>query len=63
MMMSTFLGLTVTEGQKEDISMMNGEIVKFKYHEVVANHYRYRGAVENHNALRHDGGTKPQFGL
>ena len=43
--------------------MVNGEIVKFKYPEVVADHYRYRGAVENHNALRHYGGTKSQFGL
>ena len=42
---------------------MNGEIIKFKYPEVVAYNYRYRGAVENHNALRHDGGTKSQFGL
>ena len=42
---------------------MNGEIVKFKYSEVVAYHYRYRGGAYNHNALRHDGGTKSQFGL
>ena len=43
--------------------MVNGEIVKFKYPEVVSDHYRYRGAVDNHNALRHDDGTKSQFGL
>ena len=42
---------------------MNGEIVKFKYPEVVADHYRYRGEVENYNALRHDGGTKFHFCL
>ena len=51
------------EGQKEKRRMMNGEVVKFKYPEVVADHYRYRGAVENHNALRHDGVTKSQFSL
>ena len=63
MIMSTFWGLTVQEGQKEERRMVNGEIVKFKYPGVVADHYRYRGSVENHNDLRHDGGTKPQFGL
>ena len=45
MMMSTFFGLTVPEGQKEEKMMMNGEVVKFKYNEVVADHYRYKGAV------------------
>ena len=43
--------------------MVNGEIVKFKYPEVVADHYRYRLVVENHNYLRHDGRTKSKFGL
>ena len=62
-MMSTYSILTVSEGQKEEIRMVNGEIVKFKYPEVVADHYRYRGAVDNHNALSHDGRTKSQFGL
>ena len=51
------------EGQKEERRMVNGDIVKFKYPEVVVDHYIYRGAVENHNALRHDGGAKYQFGL
>ena len=43
--------------------MVNREISKFKYSEVVADHYIYRGGVDNHNALRHDGGTKYRFGL
>ena len=42
---------------------MNGEVVKFKYPEVVADHYRYRGEVENHNELRHNGGNKYKIGL
>ena len=63
MIMSTFLGFTVTEGQKEERRMVNGEVVKFKYPEVVADDYIYRGAVENHNVLRYSGGIKPQFGL
>ena len=37
---------------------MNGEVVKFKYPEAVADHYRYREAVDNHNALRYYGGTR-----
>ena len=60
---STFLGLTVPEVQKEERRMVNGEIVKFKYPEVVADNYRYRGEVDNKNALRHDGGTEYQFCL
>ena len=55
--MSTFLSLTLPEGQKEKRSIVNGKVFKFKYPEVVTYHYRYRGAVENHNALSHDGGT------
>ena len=55
MMMSTFLVLTVTEGQKEDRRMVDWEVFKFNYNEVVADNYRYRGEVDNHNALSHDG--------
>ena len=51
------------ECQKEEIRMANGEIVKFKYPEVVADHYRYKDDLDNHNTLRHDGKTKYQFGL
>ena len=61
--MLTFLCLTVPEDQKEERRMVNGEIVNFNYPEVVADHYRYRGTVKNHNDLRHDDETKSQFGL
>ena len=40
--------------------MVNEEVVKFNYPEVVADYYRYREAAENQNVLRHDGGTKSQ---
>ena len=63
MMISTFTCLTVPEGHKEERSMVNGELVKFKYPAVVADHYRYRGAVENQNTLMNDGGTKPKICL
>ena len=39
MMMSTFSGLTVLEGQNEERIMLNGEVVKSKYPEIVADHY------------------------
>ena len=39
MMMSTFSGFTVSEGQKEEIRIMNEEVFKFKYPEVVSEHY------------------------
>ena len=60
-MMSSFLGLTMPEGQKEKRRMANGEVVKFKYPEVIADNYRE--AVDNHNAMRHDVRTKPQIDL
>ena len=60
---SNFSGLTMLGGQKEESRMVNGEVAKFNYPEVVAVHYRYRGAVDNNNAFRPDGGTKSQFGL
>ena len=63
MMMSTFSGLTFPEVQKEERRVVNSEIVKFKYPDVFAEYYRYRGAVENHIALRHYGGTKYQIVL
>ena len=50
----------MTEGQKGEVIILNGEVVKFNYLEVVADHYKYRGAVYNHNSLRHDDGTKSQ---
>ena len=54
MTMLTFSGLTVPEGQKEERRMANGEVGKLKYPEIVADHYIYRGAVDNKNDLRHD---------
>ena len=35
----------------------------FKYTEVIANHYNYCGAVDEHNAYRHDCGTKHGLSL
>ena len=63
MMMSTFSGYTVPESQKEERRMVNGKVVKSKYPKLVTDNYKYRGAVDNHNALRHDGWTKSQNGL
>ena len=63
MMTSTSYGLTVPEGKKEERSMVNGEVVKFKYPEVFTDHYRYRQVVDTHSSLRHDGSNKSHFGL
>ena len=43
--------------------MVNGDVIKLKYPEIVSDNYRCRGEVYNHNELRHDGGTKNQIGL
>ena len=40
--MSTFSGLTVPGINKEDKIVVNVDVVKFKYLEVVAGKYRYR---------------------
>ena len=39
------------EGQKKEKRVVNGEVVKFNYSEVVVDHYIYRRSVRNHNAL------------
>ena len=61
MVLSNFSDLTVTEGQKEKIRMDNGEVIRFNYPKIVMDHYRYRRAVENHNALSHGVGSKSQI--
>ena len=55
--------LTVTDGQKEGIIILHGVAIKFKYPAIVSYNCVYRGVVDNHNALRYDGGTKSQTGL
>ena len=55
--MLMYSGLTVPDGHKLEIIMVNGEVVEFKYPHIVADHYRYRGVVDNNNSLRHDGGV------
>ena len=49
-MMSILLGLSVMEGQKEEIKIMNWVLFKFKYPATVSYNHRYSGAVENKNA-------------
>ena len=41
--------------------MVNEGLFELKYPGVVADHYRYREAVENNNSLRRYGGTKSQI--
>lgn len=65
MIMSTYGALTEHSDQKFSYrgSVATGDATKFKYKEVVANHYKYRGAVDEHNSKRHDGGTGDGIGL
>ena len=60
MMMSTYGSLIVKDMQRDCIRMDKDrkEIARFKYTEVVGNHFTYRGAVDDHNGKRHDCGTK-----
>ena len=43
--------------------MVNVEVLKLNYPEVVADNYRYRDAVENHSSLERYGEIKSQIGL
>ena len=42
-MISNVSGLTVMEGQKEEIRMVNGEALNFKYPAFVADSHIHRG--------------------
>ena len=57
-LMSTYGSLQVKDSQRESVRGSNGETCKFKYTEVIANHFDFRGAVDFHNSKRHDCGTK-----
>jgi len=61
MFMSTY-GACITKPNQKDSPrswLENGMVMTsvFRYTEVPANHYRYRGAVDAHNRWRHDGGA------
>ena len=60
---STYCGIMVCEGQNEEYKMSKGEVYMFQYAEPFSRHYLYRGAVDNHNDMYHDGGTKYQVGF
>ena len=56
--MSTYGSLNMNQDQKVSYraaDQPDQPPISFYYTEVTSNHYRYRGAVDNHNAKRHDG--------
>ena len=61
--MSTYFRLMVRDDQKEEYRFSKGQVLTFKYAEPFYCHYLYRGDVDNHNDMRHDGGTKQKVGL
>ena len=62
--MSTYGSLMVKDNQKESVrALSNDETGNFKYTEVIANHFDFRGAVDFHNSKRHDCGTKHGLSL
>ena len=60
MMMMTYGSLIVKDGQQDSLQMNKERrpITRFKYTEVIGNHFAYRGAVDDHNSKCHDCGTK-----
>ena len=64
-LISTYGSLNTHFNQKESVRMDDkGKLLKiFKYIEVIANHYNYHGAVDEHNAYWHDCGTKHLLSL
>ena len=62
-LMSTYGSLSCNVNQRDGVHIVN-EIPKiFKYNVVVGNHYKYRDAVDAHNAKQHDCGTKNEISL
>jgi len=55
-LMSTYGALISSQEQKISTRIFQGEKTTFKYTEVIANHYKYRGAVDEHNNRQHDAG-------
>ena len=64
-LISTYGSLHTHPNQKESVRTDDkGKLLKtFKYTEVIANHYNYRGAVDEHNAYRHGCGKKHGLSL
>ena len=62
-LMSTYGSLHTLPNQKESVRTDDkGKWLKtLKYTEVIANHYNYWGAVDDHDAYQHDCGTKNGF--
>ena len=63
--MSTYESLQTHPNQKESVRTdEKGKLLKmFKYTEVIANHYNYCGAVNEHNAYWHDCGKNNGLSL
>ena len=63
MMMSNYGSLRPNSDQEESLRIVDGNRITFSYNNVVGNHYKFRGAVDEHNAKRHDGGTNHGLSL
>ena len=63
MFMSTYGTTNPKVGQEKVRRRLNGETIEYYHSEVVANHYKYRDAVDAHNSKRHDGGTHQGLSL
>ena len=59
-LISTYGSLHTHPNKKESFRTDDkGKVLRtFKYKELIANHYNYRGTVDGHNAYQHDCGTK-----
>lgn len=63
-LMSTYGSLQVRDNQKESVrDCSNVEATKFKYTEIIANHFVFCAAVDFHNSKRHDCATKHGLSL
>ena len=56
--MATYLGMTELDNQKESVRRFKGDddadkVVKFKYSELLANHFTYHHEVDVHNNFYH----------
>ena len=57
-MMSTYYGRMICDDQKEEYLLSIGQVLTCNYTKPFARRYLYIVAVDNHNTMHHDDGTK-----
>ena len=62
-MMPAYSGIMLRRDKKEEYQFSKGQVLTFNDTEPFGRHYLYIVAVDNHNCVYHDVGTKHKVGL